>query len=195
MTDSPDQRRWDERYRDTLVHGEPCRVLEEHAHLLPAQGRALDLACGTGGNALFLAAHGLDTEAWDVSPVALEKLADFATQKGLKVHTRACDLTRETPPENSFDVIVVSRYLQRDLCPAIAVALRPRGLLYYQTFVRDKVSDAGPSNPEWRLAENELLQLFPSLVVRTCREEGRCGDLSKGFRDEAWLVAQRPATA
>ncbi|HMX52931.1 MAG TPA: methyltransferase domain-containing protein, partial [Plasticicumulans sp.] len=66
-----DRDRWDARYRDGIPQQRPCATLTAHLHLLPARGRALDLACGTGANARVLAAVGLDTEAWDVSPVAI----------------------------------------------------------------------------------------------------------------------------
>ena len=90
-------------------------------------------------------------------------------------------------------MIVVSRYLERDLCPAISAALRPGGLLFYQSFVRDRVSDHGPDDHDFRLATNELLGLFPGLLVRLFRDEGSLGDVSRGLRDETQLVAQRPA--
>lgn len=96
------------------------------------------------------------------------------------------------PTPDSFDVIVVSRFLERALCPAIAAALRPGGLLFYQTFVRDDVGAHGPANPAYRLERNELLRLFPQLTLRLYREEGRVGDVTRGVRDEAWLIAQRP---
>ena len=61
-------------------------------------------------------------------------------------------------------------------------------MLYYQTFTREAVSAGGPSNPAFRLTPNELLDLFGELRLVAYREEGRLGDLSQGFRDEAWLV-------
>ena len=99
------------------------------------------------------------------------------------------------PQPDAFDVIVVSRFLERDLAPAIHAALRPQGILYYQTFTRSHVDDSGPSSPEYRLADNELLHLFASMRVLCYREEGRVGDLSRGFRNEAMLVAQRTVGA
>jgi len=190
-----DAARWDTIYSraDAAEATEPAAVLRENAHLLPAQGRALDLACGRGGNALFLAARGLDTSAWDISAVVIGALAEHARRAGLPLEARVRDVVAEPPAPGSFDVIVVSRFLDRSIAPAIAAALRPGGLLFYQTFIAEAASGAGPRNPAYRLGRNELLRLFPALHVLVYREEGRTGDLSQGLRDEALLVAQAPA--
>jgi SAM-dependent methyltransferase len=97
------------------------------------------------------------------------------------------------PAPDGFDVVVVSHFLDRKLMPAIAAALRPGGVLFYQTFTREAVTECGPSNPAFRLETNELLRLVDELVVRFYREEGRLGDIDRGTRDVAMLIAQRPA--
>lgn len=182
------QNKWDQRHRGGEI-GPPLGVLADYAHLLPASGEALDLACGLGGSAEFLARSGLRTTAWDLSPVAIEKLR--ASTVGLALQAEARDVIEAPPPADSFDVICVGHFLHRDLCPAIALALRPGGLLFYQTFTRERVDNAGPSTDRFRLATNELLELFDGLVVRVYREEGRLGDCSRGVRNIAQLVAQR----
>lgn len=185
--------KWDEIWlaADDVVPG-PARVLIENSHLLPQNGTALDLACGLGGNALFLARCGLTTWAWDISPVALERLHAQATRFHLVVAAEVRDAASDPPPPVSFDVILVSRFLHRPLCPALIDALKPGGLLFYQTFTRDKLSSAGPNNPDYLLGANELLRLFHALQPVVYREEGRLGDLARGFRDEAMLVARKP---
>jgi len=82
-------------------------------------------------------------------------------------------------------VIVVSRFLDRGLCPALAHALKPGGLLFYQTYTID--SSEGPGNPAYRLQRNELLRLFPDLQVIFYREEGIVDPSS----NEAILIARR----
>ncbi len=182
---------WDRRHNANDQPVLPATVLTRNAHLLPNRGTALDLACGLGGNALFLAARGLTVSAWDLSQVAVERVRAQAKTGGLQIEVQARDIIARPPPPSSFDVIVVSHFLDRGLAPAIAPALRPGGLLFYQTFAREAVTDQRPSNPEFRLQQNELLQLFAGLVVRVYRDEGRLGDLSRGVRDLAMLVAQR----
>ncbi len=184
--------KWDERHRASDRPLQPAAVLADNAHLLPPRGTALDLACGLGGNALFLAERGLTVSAWDLSPVAVERLRAEAAARGLMIDAQTRDLIACPPQPGSFDVIVVSHFLERTLAPAIADALHPGGLLFYQTFTREAVSAQGPSNPEYRLAPNELLRLFDGLLVRVYREEGGLGDVSRGFRDLAQLVAERP---
>ena len=188
----PDQEKWDTRYRNATPTVEAAAVLRDNVHLLPPSGRALDLACGLGGNAILLAQHGLDTQAWDLSPVAIERLQVTAQDKGLHNLTASVrDVEHAWPEPNSFNVITVSFFLSRDMCPALIAALKPDGLLFYQTFTRTKVSDCGPSNPEFRLADDELLTLFAPLQVLVYREEGTTGDTSHGFRDQAMLVAKK----
>jgi SAM-dependent methyltransferase len=190
---SEDQRaRWDERHASATDVGAPAEVLLRNAHLLPPAGEALDLACGRGANALWLAEHtALQVHACDFSPVAIATLEEAAAARGLHVGTAVRDVVAEPPMPDSCDVLVVTHFLDRGIVPALAAALRPGGLLLYQTFAREAVSTRGPSTPEWRLARNELLALFAGLVVRAYREEGALGDTGRGLRDLAYLVAQR----
>jgi len=185
------QQKWDKRHQQKDTPLEPSRSLSENAHLLPMKGTALDLACGLGGNALFLAKRGLDVSAWDISPVAINALDAVAQNADLTLNLEVSDVEQRKWEQNRFDVIVVSRFLERSLCEKISSALKIGGLLYYQTFVQDKVADIGPRNPDYLLELNELLRLFPSLKVIVYREEGCIGDVAKGFRNEALLVAQK----
>jgi SAM-dependent methyltransferase len=166
-------------------------VLRELDFLLPTEGHALDLACGRGGNALWLAARGLRVSAWDYAPAAIEALRRQAEARGLIIDAQVRDVCAEPPSPEGYDVIVVSYFLARELAPAIAAALRPGGLLFYETFVQEAVSDRGPGNPAFRLAPNELLALFPGLLVLDYREHARVGDQTRGQRDIATLVSQR----
>ncbi len=183
--------KWDRIYADAGWPA-PARVVRENEHLLPLRGRVLEVACGLGANALLLARRGLDVTAWDLSPVAVERLRRRAEREGLPLRAEVRDVTVAPWPGEAWDVIVVSRFLDRAVCAAMRQALKPGGLLMYQTFVRDPVTSVGPSNPAYRLAENELLRLFSGLIVRAYREEGHCGDRCRGWRDEAYLVAQKP---
>ncbi len=186
--------KWDGIYqeRDGQAPGSADRVLLENAHLLPSGGEALEIACGLGANALLLARHGLHTRAWDISPVAIGQLRAVAEGAGLdNLRAEAVDVMGHPPAPRSYDVIVISHFLERDLAPAIMAALKDGGLLFYQTFTRTRVSDGGPRNEAFRLADNELLELFAPLKVLVYREEGAAGDVTRGFRDEALLVAQK----
>ncbi|MBA1148535.1 methyltransferase domain-containing protein [Ectothiorhodospiraceae bacterium WFHF3C12] len=189
-------RDWEAHYRGAAEdEPQPAQVLAWNAHLLPAAGRSLDLACGRGGNALLLARHGLETLAWDSAAAAIDALRALAAAEGLAIQAEVRDVVRHPPAPDGFDVIVVSRFLERELAPALIAALRPGGLLFYQTFTRQRVSDRGPRTEGFRLDDNELLTLFSPLRVRYYREEGGLGNTRQGFRDEALLVAERPSPA
>ena len=188
----PDQTKWDRIYTGSAEKpAEPCRALSSHSHLLPAEGDALDLACGRGGNALYLAARGFSTHAWDISPVAVKALSDRARRNGLPLVAQQRDVSTHPPEPETFDIIVVSRFLDRSMAPAICGALRKHGLLFYQTFIREKVSGSGPNNPAYLLEANELLRLFRTLHLIYYHEEGATGDTGQGFRNEAMLIAQK----
>jgi len=188
----------DERDKWNRIHSaaaqsaaEPARVLRNFEHLLPGTGAALDLACGRGGNALFLAARGLATQAWDISDIACAQLAAAALRQGLTLDCVVRDVVAHPPDPESFDVIAVSHFLDRSICMPLQQALRRDGILFYQTFIEAAVDAGGPRNPAYRLQANELLRLFAGLQVIAYREEARRGDTARGFRNEAMLVAAR----
>jgi len=190
---SPDAAVWNTRYADAgRATGEAAWVLRGHAHLLPQHGQALDLACGLGANALYLAERGLDVSAWDSSSVAIEQLQSCAAAQNLHLLAKVRDVVAAPPAPRSFDVIVVSHFLARELFPALIAALRPGGLLFYQTFTREKIATfKTPSNPDFLLAPNELLHLCAPLRILAYREDGLTGDLSQGMRACAACVGQK----
>lgn len=184
--------KWDQRHADPLNQPRAAEVLLQNQHLLPSHGKALDLACGLGGNALLLARAGLEVTAWDLSPVAIGRLQAFADEQGLVgLRAEVRDVEGDPPTVDAFDLIAVSYFLNRSLIPALIASLRQGGLIFYQTFTRIALTERGPSNPDYRLGDNELLDLFSPLAIRFYREENRLGDLSQGVRDVAMLVGER----
>ena len=182
---------WNDRYRTATGEQQASRVLRENLHLLPKSGCALDLACGLGGNAILLAEQGLETDAWDIADVPIAALQAMASDRQLPVYAKVRDVEVNPPEPETFDVIVVSHFLDRDIIPALIKALKPDGRIYYQTFTRQRVSDRGPRRDEYRLDDQELLHLFSGLQVLFYREEGCVGDVQKGFRDEAMIVGMK----
>ena len=138
-----------------------------------------------------LAQQGLQVSAWDIADVALQQLQHTAAQQQLLIETQQRDILQSPPQPGSFDVIVVSYFLERSLFPIFQAALNPQGLLFYQTFTAEKCVEQGPNNPDYLLGPNELLQLCAGMRVLAYREEGRVGDCSQGLRNEAMIVAQR----
>jgi 2-polyprenyl-3-methyl-5-hydroxy-6-metoxy-1,4-benzoquinol methylase len=183
--------KWNDRYRAASGEPQASRVLRENLHLLPGNGRALDLACGLGGNAILLARQGLTVAAWDIAEVPVAMLQALALERQLSIQAAVRDVEANPPLPETFDVISVSYFLDRDSIPALVAALKPGGLVFYQTFTRQNVTDRGPKRAEFRLAEQELLQLFSGLQVLFYREEGCVGDVQKGFRDEAMFIGKK----
>jgi len=188
-----DSDKWDAIYDSKKLSEDflPAYILKKFHHLLPAQGKSLDLASGFGANALFLAQHNMESHAWDISSIAVEKLKEISNSMNLDIKTEVRDVTTSPPEENSFDVIVVSHFLDRQIMPNIISAIRENGLLFYQTFTKTRVQDIGPSSEKYRLGKNELLDLCKDLDTIVYREEGTIGDTESGFRNEALFIGQR----
>jgi tellurite methyltransferase len=184
---------WDQRHREASGSGDVASVLKKNLHLLPAGGTALDLACGRGANALLLAERGFRVSAWDQSPVAIDRLRQSASEQGLQIDSEVRDVVAHPPLQERFDLIVVSFFLERVLVPALIRALRPGGVLFYQTYSKNAVSAEGPKNPLYRLDDNELLTLFRPLKVRFYREEGKIGDTAGGDRNLAMFIGEKAA--
>ena len=151
---------------------DPTRWLTAHRHLLPAAGDALDLACGSGRNAIWLAEQGYQTLAVDRNDAALDGLSQQAARQGLAIRTQAVDLENGEPflEPDTFDLIVVVHYLHRPLFPRLLHALRPRGVLVYETFTRAQAARGKPTNPAFLLEPGELLTLVHPLEILASRE-------------------------
>lgn len=185
--------KWDKHYKSCSTDlPKAADVLYQNQHLLPASGDALDLACGRGANAVCLAENGLAVSAWDISPSALEILTSIANEKKLIINCETRDIVLQPPEPDSFDIIVVSNFLERELVDMIKRAIKPGGLIFYQTFIKDKVDEIGPKNPDYLLNCNELLTFFSDWNILHYREEGMTGNTEKGFRNQAMIIAQKP---
>ena len=166
---------------------EPASWLRNHADLLPASGRALDLACGRGRHALWLAERGLEVLAVDRNSDAIEAIREEAVHRGLRVSAEVDDLEagHVTFGTDRFDVIVVVHYLHRPLFPLLVAALRRGGLLIYETFTRAQALRGKPTNPDFLLEPGELRTLVEPLEIVDYRE----GVFEE--RDVASVVARR----
>jgi len=168
-------------------------MLSRYSHLLPKQGISLDLACGLGGNAFFLNQAGMDVDAWDISPIAIKHINQNKLASS-NINALAVNINDITFPMNHYDVVAVSHFLDRQLITNIIATLKPQGLLFYQTFTREKAQQDGPTNPRFLLQKGELLSLFSQLTPIIYHEEGCVGDITKGIRNEAILIAQKSST-
>ena len=150
---------WDDRYRrGEHINDEPHPLIVEFASK-SAPGRALDVACGIGRHAILLAERGWTVTGVDSSRVALEILQERAGKKNVRVESILADLEKHAfafQPE-SFDLIVVCRYLQRDLFPSIREAVRIGGIVIAIIGLIDSDSKM---NPAYLLNPGELRREF-----------------------------------
>ncbi len=193
MNEAAIQKKWDSKHSEgRVVDARPCWLLEENVDLLPSSGSALDLACGLGGNAVLMANHGLAVSAWDISEVAVAKLRAFAREQNLNIEAETRSLFEGNLGEKRFDVIVVAHFLDRALAPEITEALKPGGLLLYQTFTLAGADSSGPKTSSYRLGEGELPQLFSALRVQVHHEPGQAGYNVGRWGNKAGLIARKP---
>jgi SAM-dependent methyltransferase len=141
----------------------PAPFLEQWSPNL-GSGRALDIACGTGRNALYLAEQGFDVTGVDISEVAIERASIETESRGLGVEFLVADLDHYVP-EGSFDLITVIRYRNSGLWPRLVAALAPNGWILVEHHMKTSADVAGPSSPEFRLDPGELLRVFDGLRI------------------------------
>jgi 2-polyprenyl-3-methyl-5-hydroxy-6-metoxy-1,4-benzoquinol methylase len=195
MLDLKVQKKWNQIHTNGFHIGQtpqPAQVVVDFAHLLPKTGRVIDFACGTGGNALFLAKRGLECWAWDISDVVLNQLAAHAEKQQLNINAEVRDIENEPLPTESYDVIVVTHFLNRSVCDQIIKMLKPQGLLFYQTFTISALTlGIGPKNPGYLLENNELIKIFDGLHLHGYREDGVIVNSTAGLQGQAYLVARK----
>jgi tellurite methyltransferase len=151
--------------------------------------RAVDVACGSGRDAVYLAEHGWSVDAWDLLPDALLKARALAATCGVAISRREIDVERlDEWPTGAFDLVCCFKFLHRPIVPRIAGMVRPGGLLVYETFVDPQIEQFGkPATEQHVLRRGELADWFRDWKVLLSREglqEERCFLSS--------LVAQRP---
>lgn len=187
-----DRQRWDAKYSAKVVPvlNPADDWLRQHASSLTT-GKAMDLACGLGHNAIWLAQQGWHVDAVDISVTGLELAKQLAEQVQCQsISWIAADLDSYVPTPASCDLVVVFRFLDRVRLPAfIEAALRPGGTLIYETFTCGQLArpDSHLKNSQFALQPNELPGLFPRLTVLAYEEV----DLVD--RSVARLVARKPA--
>jgi SAM-dependent methyltransferase len=152
--------KWDARYGDGAYEGRshPTALLAQWLPHLP-RGRALDVACGAGRNALYLAAKGFKVTALDISGVALDRGRQAAAERGLTIEWLCTDLDEDPErvlPAGGFDLIVWARYVHRTLMPHLVARLDLGGSLVCEQHLVTDAPVAGPRNAEFRLSPGEL---------------------------------------
>lgn len=162
-------RRWQEKSQDADWRPDPW--LQRIVPFLPP-GAALDIACGMGRHAIYLAQHGFKVTALDYSPVALELLRTEAQRRQLRIDILQTDLEHEPQlPTRSFDLAINLFYLYRPLLHRVMTLIRPGGFFVLRTFSQVGTEQYGTVRKEISLEPGELLQLFAGWDI-LLHEEG-----------------------
>jgi tellurite methyltransferase len=160
---------WEVRHRDASP-GTPEPSLIEFMPLIP-RGLVLDLAAGTGRNAIALAHAGFKVVAVDFSRAAMRITGAAAGSARLPVMPVVADLEHGYPfAPDSFDCVVNISYLDRELVPILKRSLRVGGLFFFDTFLIDQRAAGHPRDPRFLLQHHELRELLSDMVLLRYRE-------------------------
>ena len=182
-----DIKRWDEKYRDAIPHPDtPDPVLIAYRHVLDGKGKALDVACGMGHNAIYLARLGYEVVGVDGSMVGLRHCRMSLDRLGVSVSLIAADLERFALPVDRFDLVVVIRFLDRALIPRLKGALRPGGLLFYKSFNRNRLAARPQFNAHYLLEPGELGRRFEDFSVIATNDSDRITS------EETFWIGRKP---
>lgn len=159
-----DQLKWDKKYTENeklLGFREPSPLLIQYQ--TQALGtKALDIACGTGRNTLYLASKGFEVDALDISAVALQELTQHmqkATDLSF-IHTQLVDLDSYTPVDSHYDLIIQTNFLDRRLISLLGESLTKGGILIIETYMLDPENEKKGSNETYLLKPAELPTYF-----------------------------------
>jgi len=159
-----DNESWDRTYRsDGRVSG-PSRLLHEHRDLLTG-GKALDIAMGSGRNAVMLASCGYDVTGIDRSAEAVSLADGYAQSSGVRLHAVQADALTYPVEADSFDLIADFYFLERSLIPSLKQGLKKKGLIFFETYTTGQARFGRPRNPDYLLKPNELLELFLDFFI------------------------------
>lgn len=156
--------------------GQPSDWVTRWAHLLPPGGRVLDLACGAGRHAHWLAVKGLRVTTLDRDVAALHTLrTQWPANAEPPEAVIEADIENHAWPLGGerFDGIVVTHYLWRPLWPDLLACLAPGGVYIHETFAHGNASVGKPSRPDFLLQPGELLRVCAGHRV-VAFEDGFC---------------------
>jgi SAM-dependent methyltransferase len=187
-----DRTKWDGKYREQrelLERREPARFVRGHYREAPGR-RAIDLACGGGRNALFLARHGFDVDAVDISAVAIGALREKSA--GLPVRPIRADLDTFLPPAGAYDLALMVNFLDRGLLRRMAEALGPGGVIIVETYMKHPENEKA-GNPDFLLDPGELRNFFGGGFEILAYEEFWNGEEERyRMRKQGIAVRKRP---
>lgn len=172
--------KWDSKHMERIKQlEEPApnpRLIKLASYL--SGGNALDLACGLGGNSLFLAQKDYKVQAIDISEVAITYIQEQAAKKALSIDARMADLTvldHFSWDNQSFDMIVVTNYLDRKLYPYLKKILKKSGYFFMETYYQSPDAENQEISTQYKLMPKELLNEFGDWQILYYEENEHAG--------------------
>lgn len=142
---------------------------------------------GEGRNSIYLASKDFQVEGVDVSQENIENTLKLAKEKNIEISTHLVDLEKDFfIKEENYDVIICFNFLQRSLIPHLKKGLRTGGVIVYETYIVDQAQFGRPTNPDYLLKHNELLNLFNDFRCLRYQE----GIIAKG-KAVAGIIAKK----
>jgi len=180
------QQEWEEHYLKTECSElqPPDTLLTENQKLLTG-GTALDIAMGGGRNALFLAECGYQVTGIDRAESAVQLATTTAKKRGLNLDAITADMLDVDLGVEKFDLIANFYFLERDLIPRIKQALKPGGLVFFETFTSYGIPRDDPRYRKFLIDPNELLTMFSDFFIMYYYER------VKGSKAVASMIAKK----
>lgn len=160
-----DRDKWNQRYaEDSYRKTNPVTLVSDWLPKIPV-GRALDIACGAGRNAILLAQTGFEVDAIDISLEGLRRAQQTAGELGLNINWIEHDLDEPYPFESNYNLIIVMWYVDLNLVNRLCECLKPGGYLVCQEHLVTEQEAIGPTNTNFRVAPGTLREAASGLEI------------------------------
>jgi SAM-dependent methyltransferase len=154
-----DKLKWDNKYSSEkkLLELRPHSQKLETIITLTKGHKALDVACGSGRNSIFLAKNDFFVDACDISRVALNQIDTYDIKN---ITTKELDLDNFNPESLDYDLIIMTNFLDRDLINKISKVMKKNSIFFIETFMDHEKNEKKHSNPDFLLKKDELKSMF-----------------------------------
>ena len=160
-----DRIKWNQRYAEDSYHkNNPVTLVEDWLPGIPV-GKALDMACGAGRNAIFLAQSGFQVDAIDISSEGLDQARQKAESQGLGINWIEHDLDQAFQFDADYDLIIVLWYVNLALVTRLCDCLAAGGYLLCEEHLITDQAVIGPASLNYRVAPGDLIEAVSGVDV------------------------------